>query len=101
VQTRALFVLPKPEQVGLLPEAGQSDAESLQDRGFDQTSLRDGKKQSLAERISALAREIHADLIVTASHHPRFLVRLFTLDQAPEIMRRAPCPVLVYHDKNI
>jgi Universal stress protein family len=46
VQTRALFVLPKPEQVGLLPEAGQSDAESLQDRGFDQTSLRDSKKQS-------------------------------------------------------
>jgi nucleotide-binding universal stress UspA family protein len=192
VQTRALFVLPKPEQVGLLPEAGQSDAESLQDRGFDQTSLRDSKKQSPilsiqriivavsltkdseattryaaeiakhfnaslyvaydfwppldefqsegacnliarrekqlranldelaermqglvpecesiflmgepAERISALAREIHADLIVTASHHPRFLVRLFTLDQAPEIMHRAPCPVLVYHDKNI
>jgi hypothetical protein len=40
VKTRALFVLPKPERVALLPEAGQSDAESLPDRGFDQTSKR-------------------------------------------------------------
>jgi nucleotide-binding universal stress UspA family protein len=192
VQTRALFVLPKPEQVGLFPEAGQSDAESLQNRGIDHPSLRDRKKQSPilsieriivavsltkdseataryaaeiakhfnaslylayafwpppvyefesegacnliarrekqlrakldelaermqglvpecdsvflmgepAERISALARDVHADLIVTASHHPGFLARLFTLDEAPKIMHRAPCPVLVYHDKN-
>jgi nucleotide-binding universal stress UspA family protein len=51
-----------------------------------------------AERISELARDVDADLIVTASHHPGFLARLFTLDKAPKIMHRAPCPVLVYHD---
>jgi nucleotide-binding universal stress UspA family protein len=52
-----------------------------------------------AERIGPLARELEADLIVTASHHPKFMARLFNLDKAPQIMRRAPCPVLVYHDK--
>lgn len=53
-----------------------------------------------AEQISALARDVDADLIVTASHHPTFLGRLFNLDKAPKIMHRAPCPVLVYHEKN-
>jgi nucleotide-binding universal stress UspA family protein len=53
-----------------------------------------------AEQISALARDVDADLIVTASHHPTFLGRLFNLDKAPKIMHQAPCPVLVYHEKN-
>jgi len=53
-----------------------------------------------AEQISALARDVDADLIVTASHHPGFLGRLFNLDKAPQIMHRAPCPVLVYHEKS-
>lgn len=53
-----------------------------------------------AEQISALARDVDADLIVTASHHPTFLGRLFNLDKAPKIMHRAPCPVLVYHERN-
>jgi universal stress protein A len=53
-----------------------------------------------AEQISALARDIDADLIVTASHHPTFLGRLFNLDKAPQIMHRAPCPVLICHGKN-
>jgi nucleotide-binding universal stress UspA family protein len=53
-----------------------------------------------AEQVSALARDVDADLIVTASHHPTFLGRLFNLDKAPKIMHRAPCPVLVYHEKN-
>jgi nucleotide-binding universal stress UspA family protein len=53
-----------------------------------------------AEQISALARDVDADLIVTASHHPSFLGRLFNLDKAPKIMHQAPCPVLVYHEKN-
>lgn len=52
-----------------------------------------------AELISALARDVDADLIVTASHHPSFLGRLLNLDKAPQIMHRAPCPVLVYHEK--
>src|ERR1700731_79335 len=29
-----------------------------------------------------------------------FRVRLFNLDQAPKIMHRAPCSVLVYHDQH-
>jgi nucleotide-binding universal stress UspA family protein len=53
-----------------------------------------------AEEIAALARDIGADLIVTASHHPMLLARLFNLDKAPQIMYRTPCPVLVYHEKN-
>ncbi len=53
-----------------------------------------------AEQISALARDVDADLIVTASHHPKFLGRLLNLDKAPQIMHRAPCPVLVYHEKH-
>jgi nucleotide-binding universal stress UspA family protein len=52
-----------------------------------------------AEQVATLARDIDADLIVTASHHPGFLGRLFNLDKAPQIMHRAPCPVLVYHEK--
>jgi nucleotide-binding universal stress UspA family protein len=53
-----------------------------------------------AEEITVLARVIGAGLIVTASHHPRLLTRLFNLDKAPQIIHRAPCPVLVYHEKN-
>jgi nucleotide-binding universal stress UspA family protein len=52
------------------------------------------------EQIATLAQDIDADLIVTASHHPSFLGRLFNLDKAPQIMHRAPCPVLVYHEKS-
>ena len=52
-----------------------------------------------AEEVALAARELDADLIITASHHPSFLGRLFGLDQVPKIMHRAPCPVLVYHDK--
>jgi nucleotide-binding universal stress UspA family protein len=53
-----------------------------------------------AEQISDLARDIDADLIVTASHQPTFLGRLFNLEKAPQIMHRAPCPVLIYHEKS-
>jgi len=53
-----------------------------------------------AEQISALARDLDADLIIIASHHPTFLARLFNLDKAPKIVHRAPCPVLVYHQGN-
>lgn len=34
-----------------------------------------------AEEIAALARDLDADLIVIASHHPTFLARLFSLDK--------------------
>jgi nucleotide-binding universal stress UspA family protein len=53
-----------------------------------------------AEQISALARDIDADLIVTASHHPTFLGRLFHLDKATLILHRAPCPVLICPDES-
>jgi nucleotide-binding universal stress UspA family protein len=53
-----------------------------------------------AEQISALAREIDADLIVTASHHPTFRGRLSHMDKARLIMHPALCPVLIYHQKN-
>jgi nucleotide-binding universal stress UspA family protein len=53
-----------------------------------------------AERVGALARDTGVDLIITASHHPKFLARLFNLDKAPQIMHRAPCPVLVFHERN-
>jgi len=52
-----------------------------------------------AEEVALAARELDADLIITASHHPSFLGQLFGLDQAPKIMHRAPCSVLVYHNK--
>ena len=52
-----------------------------------------------AEQVASLARELNADLIIAGSHRPGLLVRLFNLDRAPQIMHRAPCPVLVYHPK--
>jgi nucleotide-binding universal stress UspA family protein len=51
-----------------------------------------------AEEIVGLAQDMAADLIITASHHPGFLARLFAWDQAPRILHRAHCPVLVYHE---
>jgi universal stress protein A len=53
-----------------------------------------------AEQVEWLAQEINADLIVMGSHRPGLLVRLFNLDQAPHILHRAPCPVLVYQPKD-
>jgi len=50
--------------------------------------------------ITAMARDVGADLIIAASHHPGFLARLFNLDKAPNIMHHAPCPVLVYHEQH-
>ena len=52
-----------------------------------------------AEEVALVARELDADLIITACHHPSLLGELFGLDQAPKILHRAPCPVLIYHDK--
>jgi universal stress protein F len=51
-----------------------------------------------AEQIVSLAEDLGADLIITASHRPGFLTRLFGWDQAPQILHRAHCPVLVYHE---
>jgi nucleotide-binding universal stress UspA family protein len=51
-----------------------------------------------AEQVTTLAQDLDADLIITASHNPGFLTRLFGWDQAPRILQRAHCPVLVYHE---
>ena len=53
-----------------------------------------------AAQVCLIAQDVDADLIITASHHPGFLSRLFGLDQAPRILHRADCPVLVYHEQN-
>lgn len=53
-----------------------------------------------AEEVNLIAKDLQADLIITASHHPGFLSRLFGTDQAPRILHRAECPVLVYHEGN-
>jgi len=52
-----------------------------------------------AEEVALAARDLKADLIITASHHPSFLGQLLGLDLAPKIMHRTSCPVLVYHEK--
>jgi nucleotide-binding universal stress UspA family protein len=52
-----------------------------------------------ADEIELVASRLNADLIVTASHHPSFLARLLGADQAPRILHRATCPVLVYHER--
>jgi nucleotide-binding universal stress UspA family protein len=52
-----------------------------------------------AERIAALARDSHADLIITTSYH-RSLLSVFILDKAVELARRAPCSVLVYQEED-
>lgn len=51
-----------------------------------------------ADEVRLVALSLNADLIITASHHPSFLARLFGIDQAPRILHSAPCPVLVYHE---
>jgi len=53
-----------------------------------------------ANRIAALARDSHADLIVTTSYHRRFIPQLFIPDKAMKIVRKAPCSVLVYREED-
>ncbi len=85
-----------------LIEDNREDLQALLDKLAEKVRELGGVRDSVireggpAEQISALARDIDADLIVTACHHPRLLARLFNLDKAPQIMHRAPCPVLVY-----
>lgn len=53
-----------------------------------------------ADRIAALARDSHADLIITTSYHRRFIPQLFIPDKAVKIAHQAPCPVLVYREED-
>jgi nucleotide-binding universal stress UspA family protein len=71
-------------------------AEKVRETCFDcDTQFRVGDP---ADEIRLVALSLNADLVITASHHPSFLARLFGVDQAPHILHSAPCPVLVYHE---
>jgi nucleotide-binding universal stress UspA family protein len=54
-----------------------------------------------ADRITALARDSHADLIITTSYHRPFITGFPLLDQAIKIARQAPCSVLVYQEEDV
>jgi nucleotide-binding universal stress UspA family protein len=49
-----------------------------------------------AQEVASFARDLDADLIIAASHHPTLLANLLHLDQAPKLIHRAHCPVLVF-----
>ena len=51
-----------------------------------------------AEQVRLAVAAWNADVIVTASYHPGFLGHLLGLERAPQIVKRAPCPVIVYHE---
>jgi nucleotide-binding universal stress UspA family protein len=54
-----------------------------------------------AKRIATLARDVHADLIITSSYDPEFPAQLFNMSRAMKLVQEAPCPVLVYHEAGI
>ena len=51
-----------------------------------------------AEQVARAADIMRADLIVIGRHHQTSVGRLFKLDQAPKIVHRVTCPVLVSED---
>ena len=51
-----------------------------------------------SEQVATAASLEGANLIVVGRHHQTFLGRLLNLDQAPKIVHRAACPVLVWED---
>ena len=52
-----------------------------------------------AEEVAQAAQNECADLIITASHRPGLLACAVGWEQAPRIMHRAKCPVLVYQER--
>jgi len=55
----------------------------------------------LEEEISAVAKEIKADLIVVPAHHRNWLERLGEGSQAERIVRKSPCPILVIPEEGL
>ena len=51
-----------------------------------------------AEQVASVASLLRADLIVVGRHHQTFIGRFLKLNQAPKIVHRAACPVLVWED---
>jgi nucleotide-binding universal stress UspA family protein len=52
-----------------------------------------------AQEVASFARDLDADLVIAASHHPTFLASLLHLDQARKVIHRAHCPVLVFQQE--
>ena len=48
--------------------------------------------------ISAVAKEIEADLIVVPTHQPNWLKHLSEGSEAERIVRKSPCPILVVYE---
>jgi nucleotide-binding universal stress UspA family protein len=53
------------------------------------------------KQIALMAATLKADLVVTGSHHLRFLAGMFAADEAPRILHATGCPVLVYGEGTI
>jgi nucleotide-binding universal stress UspA family protein len=51
--------------------------------------------------IVRLARELHADLIVMATHGRGFFSHAILGSTTERVVRRAPCPVLVVRDRHV
>jgi nucleotide-binding universal stress UspA family protein len=87
-----------------LLEKDREDVEGRLARLVDRVRATYPKCESLlrtgdpAEQVARAANLVRADLIVVGRHHQTFLGHFFKLDQAPKIVHRAACPVLVWED---
>ena len=92
------------EDMYRLLDEGRRDAERRLTNLTNQIRAKYPKCQSLftsgdpAEQIARAATVMRADLIVVGRHHHTLLGHFFKLDQAPKIVHRAACPVLVWED---
>ena len=92
------------EDMYRLLDEGRRDAERRLTNLTNQTRAKYPNCQSLftsgepAEQIARAASLMRADLIVVGRHHHTLLGHFFKLDQAPKIVHRATCPVLVSED---
>ena len=92
------------EDICRLLEKDRKDAERRLTNLVDQIRAIYPKCESLfttgdpAEQVAKAAIMMRADLIVVGRHHQTLVGRFFKLDQAPKIIHRATCPVLVWDD---
>ena len=94
------------EDIYRLLEKSRGDAERRLANLADQIRAIYPKCESLfttgdpVEQVARAASMVRADLIVVGRHHQTFLGRFLKLDQAPKIVHRAACPVLVWEDND-
>lgn len=92
------------EDIYRLLEKDRKDAERRLTNLTDQIRAIYPKCESLfvtgdpAEQVARAASVARAGLIVVGRHHQTLVGRFFKLDQAPKIIHRATCPVLVRDD---